>query len=228
MLTASEMSSSTISMIDVSWARATSSAGLVRLVVASLLELAPSREVQRDGLVEGRLPADGRLHRSLGAQPYLVERHHVERVRHGDHECAVVVETEGEQAMTDDEVARQQADGGRAGRHLGQIGDLEVELTGKGAHEIALRDVDVADQHLAETATVGLLARERRLELELVQQPAGDEQRAELQASRGLLAPAVGRRAQLLAQLVEQEGLGDEVGGAVAVRGLERGEVLPG
>ena len=183
--------------------------------------------MQRDGLVEGRLPADGRSHRPFRAQSYLVERHHVERVGHGDHEGAVVVEAEGQQAVTDDEVARQKADGGRAGRDLAQIGDLEVKLPREGAHEVGLGDERVADQHLAQAATVGLLTRERRLELELVEEAAGDEQRAELEAPRVPLAPAVGGRAQLLAQLVEQEGLGDEVGGAVAVRDLERGEVLP-
>ena len=120
-----------------------------------------------------------------------------------------------------------QADGGRAGRDLAQIGDLEMKLPRQSAHEVGLGDEGVADQHLAQAPTVGLLARERRLELELVEEAAGDQQRAELEAPRVPLAPAVGGRPQLLAQLVEQEGFGDEVGGAVAVRDLERGEVLP-
>ena len=111
-----------------------------RLVAACLFELGAGGEVQPHGLVEGRLPADGRPHRPFRAQSYLVERHDVERVGHGDREGAVGVEAEGQQAVTDDEVARQKADRGRAGRDLSQISDLEVQLPGEGAHEVGLRD----------------------------------------------------------------------------------------
>ena len=57
-------------------------------------------------------------HALLGAHADLVDGDDVQRVRHGHHEAAVLVEAERHEAAADDEVPRQQPEGAGLGRGL--------------------------------------------------------------------------------------------------------------
>ena len=94
-------------------------------------ELATRAEVDGHGFVEAALRAHHAHHALAGAQAYLVDRDHVERVGHGQHEVALGLHAQGEDAMTHDEVARQQADGHGRRRLFVQVRHVDVHLAGK-------------------------------------------------------------------------------------------------
>ena len=139
---------------------------------------------------------------------------------------AGVVDAHGKDAVPQDEVARHQPQRLGAGRRLRQVGDLEVQLAGEGVDERLLGDEAVADEHLAQTASLFLLPGEDLVQLGLGHETAGDEQGAHLETAGAALLATGGGHAELLGQLLGLERFGDVVDGPHVLRLLEALEVV--
>ena len=141
---------------------------------------------------------------------------------------AALVETDRQQAMAHDEVARQQADRGRVGRDGAQVDHVEVHLSGQGIDQVFLGDQTRGDEDLAETSASGLLMLQGVVDLTLRDDPAVDEQGAQLEATGAAPVTAGDRPLELVAQVFDAEGLGDVLGDAETVGLLEGLEIVGG
>ncbi len=222
MLAASVSSASTISMMSAS---ISPPPAVILRLVACVLELAAGAEVDGDGLVEGRLGADDGHHALLGAHADLVDGDDVQRIGHGHHEAAVVVEAERHEPAADDEVARQQSEGPGLGRGLREVDHADVHLAGDRRGDVLLAHQSLGDEDLAEAPAAVVLAGEGAFQLLVRDQAAGDEQGAQLEAAVGALPAAADQRLELGPQLVRREGFGDVLGDARPVRVFEGREV---
>ena len=90
------------------------------------------------------LRADDRHDALLGAHADLVDGDDVQRVGHGHHEAAVVVEAERHEPAAHDEVARQQAEGAGLGRGLREVDHADVHLAGHRGDDVLLADQALA------------------------------------------------------------------------------------
>ncbi len=125
--------------------------GLAAALFAGVLELAARAEVDGHRFVEAALHADDRDDASLDAHADLVDRDHVEGVRHGEHETAVVGDAQRHDAVAHDEVAREEADGVGLGHRVAEIDHPDAHLAGDSCDDLLLGDGAIADQYLAET-----------------------------------------------------------------------------
>ncbi|OPZ43850.1 MAG: hypothetical protein BWY94_01796 [Actinobacteria bacterium ADurb.BinA094] len=194
-------------------------------LLARVPELAARAEVDADRLVEGGLAADDRHHALLGAHDDLVDGDDVERVGHGEHQAAVLVDAERHDPAPHDEVAREEPEGGRLRRGVHEVGHADVHLVGDGGDDVLFGHEALGDQDLAEAAAAVALPRQRRLDLLLGDDAAGDQQVAQLETAVDGRGAAPGQGLEHGPQVVGREGFGDVLGGARAVGVLERREV---
>ena len=166
-------------MMEASWASAASSA--TRNSSSSLSSRSLPLVLKKVALASSNavVGADDDLHVALGAQPDLVDGDDVEGVGHRQHQRAVLLHLEREDAPVHHEVAREQRE--RLGRevHLVEVRDLQAQLRRQGLDEVLLRDEALADEHVPQSPPLDLLSGESGLDLVLVDQAVGDEQGAE-------------------------------------------------
>ena len=105
-----------------------------------VLELAARAEVDGDRLVETALRADDGHHAPLGAHADLVDGDDVQRVGHRQVQCAVAVDAQRHEPVAHDEIARQQAHGGRLRGRQRQIGDADAHLAGDRGDDVLFGD----------------------------------------------------------------------------------------
>ena len=192
-----------------------------RAVALTVAELAARAEVDGYGLVKAALRAHHAHHALTRAQAHLVDRHHVERVGHGQYQVALELHAKGKDTVTHDEVTRQQADGHSGRRFLMQVGHADIHLLGEFLHQLHLGEHALAHQDGAQPAAVFALLRDARVQLILGDGAGPQQQRADALTAqrRGLLTSQCPFDAG--SQIYRVKRFGDHVGGPQAVALLE-------
>ena len=138
------------------------------------------------------LAREQRAHLDVAAEEggHLVERDHVEGVRHrhGERPGDGIV-GDGQQAEAACHVLREQGHGVAVGHHLRQVDALDPQHLGEHVAHHGLADEAEPHQDLAEALVLLLLFGERDAQLVAVDQALLDQELAQLLARRAPLAP---------------------------------------
>ncbi len=166
MLVASEISASTVAITDSSRARARSASGAVPLAVVVSASACRACSGRWSRPRRSRSPCTSPARTRLPVRRAdLVDRDHVERVGHGEHQTALFVDAQGQDAVPHDEVAGQQADGGSR-RRLHRAGRLRRCSSGRRAPgQLHLGQQTLAHEDRAQAAAVLPLLRDAAVEL---------------------------------------------------------------